>query len=70
MQDNSARMKDVELLSGLRLAAQNSTNRMQMRLLTHLTVGLWDRLSWADAFSAEDNCPDIQTPKCPSGWVL
>ncbi len=44
IQDNSARMRDVELLTGLRLV-QKSTNSVKVRLLTHLAVGLWDRLS-------------------------
>ena len=66
IKNNVARVKDVELLTGLTFFPHlDSTARL--RLNTHLAVGLWDRLTWIDQISS---CPDLQ-PECPiEGFVL
>ena len=68
LQDNMGRMRDVEHLTGLRLFEKAPTTD-RLRLLTHMSVGLWDWMSWLDTFGTDEECPDLQTPQCPAWYV-
>ena len=63
MRDNAARMRDVELVTGLRffpkIKAEDS-----VRLKTFLPESLWEKYSWMD-----DQTCGSQLPQCPVGSV-
>ncbi len=65
-----ARVRDVELLSGLRffphMPSGGGDAGRDARLRTRLAVGLWERMRWAEQDVAEV-CSEKMQATCPEG---
>ena len=64
--ENCARLRDLEILSGLRFLP-SLTPEVKVHTLTFLPEGLWERMGWLDAMGASGGCPDMNEPICPEG---
>ena len=64
--ENAVRLRDVELLTGLRFLP-SLPPEVRVTTLTFMPEALWERLGWVDAMGADGQCPDLETVDCPAG---
>lgn len=67
LRQNTARVRDVELLTGLTLFDGVGSSFHRSKLLTYLTEDLWPKLSWMDV---DGDCPNLSNTNCPAKSVF
>ena len=66
LKHNTARVRDIELLTGLIFFNQLSS-KQRVDVSTYLSVNLWPRLSWMDVVDNATECPPIiEKAACPA----
>ena len=70
IEKNVARVRDIELLTGLRFHPEIAEAE-RLRLSVFLSEALWDRMGWMDLrASGDEECPTLGgTHNCPAGYV-
>lgn len=65
LRQNTARVRDVELLTGFSLFGDMSTY-YRLKLLTYLNEEIWTKFSWLDTDNGD--CPPLDAAVCPPSY--